>query len=195
MKALREAIARMGEGIGRDIVKVDGFLNHRVDTGLVMQMGQAFAKHFAATNPDIVLTVEASGISPAFATAVALGNIPLVFAKKSAAVNQREGMLTADVYSFTHKTQNVIRADGRYLPKGARVLIIDDFLADGQAAGGMISLIRQAGCTLCGVGAVIEKGFQNGGKTLRARGVNVLSLAVVTGICDGSILLDDTDEE
>ena len=189
MEALIQAIREQGEGIGSDIVKVDMFLNHRIDTGLLFRMGEAWAEEFRAEKPDLVLTVEASGIAMAVAAAHALGDLPVVFAKKSATVVQNEAMVQAPVYSFTHKTQNMIRIDRRYLPEGSRVLIIDDFLADGEAVRGMMSLCEQRKATVVGVGIAVEKGFQPGGKKLREAGVHLKSLAVVEGIQDGKILL------
>ena len=189
MEALRRRILEQGTGIGDDIIKVDMFLNHRIDTGLLFQMGEAWAEEFRSGKPDLVLTVEASGIAMALAAAHALGDLPVVFAKKSATVVQNEDMVYAPVYSFTHKTSNMIRVDRRYLPAGSRVLLIDDFLADGEAVRGMMSLCEQCGAEVIGVGIAVEKGFQNGGKSLREAGVHLLSLAVVEEIRQGKILL------
>ena len=194
METLRRMILEKGKGIGNDIVKVDMFLNHRIDTALLFQMGEAWAEEFRAEKPELVLTVEASGIAMAVAAAHALGDIPVVFAKKSATVTQNEETVQAPVYSFTHKTQNMIRIEKRYLPEGTRVLIIDDFLADGQAVRGLMNLCWQQGATIVGVGIAIEKGFQPGGKALRESGVHLKSLAVVEGIEDGNIVLRPEDD-
>ena len=194
MEALRRMIMEKGKGIGNDIVKVDMFLNHRIDTGLLFRMGEAWAEEFRADKPDMVLTVEASGIAMAVAAAHALGDIPVVFAKKSATVVQDDNTVQAPVYSFTHKTQNMIRIEKQYLPEGARVLIIDDFIADGQAARGLINLCWQQGATVVGVGIAVEKGFQSGGKALRESGIHLKSLAVVDGIVDGNIVLRPEDD-
>lgn len=191
MQALREAIARDGVGLGRDVVKVDMFLNHRIDTALLFVMGREMADRFRAEKPDVVLTVEASGIALAVAAAHALGDIPAVFAKKGATVLESQDMAQAKVYSFTHKRENVIRVEKRYLPAGSRVLIVDDFLADGQATLGMISLCEQTNCSVAGVAIAVEKGFMPGGRLLREKGYKVSSLAVVTGIENGKILLAD----
>lgn len=191
MQALREAIARDGVGLGRDVVKVDMFLNHRIDTALLFAMGREMADRFRAEKPDVVLTVEASGIALAVAAAHALGDIPAVFAKKGATVLESQDMAQAKVYSFTHKRENVIRVEKRYLPAGSRVLIVDDFLADGQATLGMISLCEQTNCSVAGVTIAVEKGFMPGGRLLREKGYKVSSLAVVTGIENGKILLAD----
>lgn len=191
MKELRKAIETYGEALGTNVVKVDMFLNHRLDTALMFRMGSEIASHFASQKPDLVLTVESSGIALALTAAHALGNLPVVFAKKEPTVVQTDHIISAPVYSFTHKKNNFIRVDRRYLPEGSRVLIVDDFLADGQAAQGMISLCKQALCEPVGIGVAIEKGFQKGGQILREMGVNLLSLAIVDHIEDGRIILKD----
>ena len=194
MEALRQMILEKGIGIGNDIVKVDMFLNHRIDTALLFQMGEAWAEEFRGEKPELVLTVEASGIALAVAAAHALGDIPVVFAKKSATVVQNDDIVQAPVYSFTHKTQNMIRIEKMYLPEGTRVLIIDDFLADGQAVRGLMNLCWQRSATGGGVGVAVEKGFQPGGKALRESGIHLKSLAVVEGIRDGNIVLRPEDD-
>ena len=147
MKELVEAIRTYGKGIGTDIVKVDMFLNHRLDTNLLVKMGQAFADVFACEKPDLVLTIEASGIAAALTTAMACGNIPVVFAKKSSTRNVTGDVYESTVFSFTHGVENHVRVAKEYLPAGARVLIIDDFLANGEAAEGLCDLCRQAGAS------------------------------------------------
>ena len=137
MKELKEAIMQDGIAIGNDIVKVDMFLNHRIDTGLMFRMGEELAKRFAGEKPDLILTVEASGIALALTTAHAMGDVPVLFAKKAATVVQSPDVAQASVYSFTHKRENIIRADKKYLPQGSRVLIVDDFLSDGQRPDGL----------------------------------------------------------
>ena len=189
MRELWDAIRTQGQGIGQDIVKVDMFLNHRIETGLLFRMGEQLADAFRKDQPDLVLTVEASGIALAMTCAHALGDIPVVFAKKSGTVVQSPDVAQAKVYSFTHKRENVIRVDKKYLPQGSRVLIVDDFLADGQACQGMMALCAQTNCKVIGIGIGVEKGFMPGGKNLRAMGVPIQSLAVVTGIEDGKLVL------
>lgn len=192
MKALCDAIRADGIGRGTDIVKVNMFLNHRVDTKLITQMGQAFAEEFRADRPDLVLTMEASGIAIAFAAAQALGNLPMVYAKKgSSAVMNNSDMYTANCYSFTKKQEYVMNVEKAFLPAGSRVLIIDDFLADGQAVKGMRSLCEQAGAVVAGVGIAIEKGFQPGGRKLREEGIHLKSLAIVKAIENDRIILED----
>ena len=194
MEALKQMILEQGKGIGSDIVKVDMFLNHRIDTGLLFAMGEAWAEEFREEKPDLVLTVEASGIAMAVAAAHALGDLPVVFAKKSNTAVLGSETVQAGVYSFTHKTQNTIRIERRYLPEGSRVLLIDDFLADGQAVKGMMNLCEQQKAPVVGVGIAVEKGFQPGGKLLRDAGVHVKSLAIVDRIENGEIILRPDDD-
>ena len=191
MKLLRKAIEEEGIGIGTDVVKADMFLNHRIDTGLLFAMGEAFAEEFRAEKPDTVMTVEASGIAMAVTTAHALGDLPVIFAKKSPTVVQNREYLQAPVYSFTHKMMFHIRVERQYLPAGSRVLIIDDFLANGEAALGMIEICRQAKAEVVGVGIAIEKGFQSGGLLLREAGIHLKSLAIVEEILDGKVILKE----
>ena len=194
MEALRKLILEQGQGIGADIVKVDMILNHRIDTKLLFAMGEAWAEEFRDGKPDLVLTVEASGIAMAVAAAHALGDLPVVFAKKSNTAVLNNETVQAGVYSFTHKTQNTIRIERRYLPEGSRVLIIDDFLADGQAAQGLMSLCEQQKATVVGIGVAVEKGFQPGGKKLREAGIHIKSLAIVDRIENGEIILRPDDD-
>ena len=191
MKELVEAIREYGVGVGTEIVKVDMFLNHRLDTDLFVKMGQAFADAFAAEKPDLVLTVEASGIAAALTTAMACGNIPVVFAKKSRTRNVTGDVYESRVFSFTHGVENHIRVAKEYLPTGAKVLIIDDFLANGEAAEGLCGLVRQAGATVIGIGICVEKSFQPGHQKLADDGYKVVALAKVTGIVDGKLQVED----
>ena len=191
MKELVEAIRARGVGVGTDIVKVDMFLNHRLDTDLFVKMGQAFAQAFAADRPELVLTVEASGIAAALTTAMACGNLPVVFAKKSRTRNVTGDVYESRVFSFTHGVENHIRVSREYLPKGARVLIIDDFLANGEAAEGLCDIVRQAQATVVGIGTCVEKSFQPGHQKLVDEGYHVVSLAKVKAISDGRLVVED----
>ena len=191
MKELVEAIRTQGIGIGEDIVKVDMFLNHRLDTELVMKMGQAFAEAFKAENPDIVLTVEASGIAAALTTAISLGNVPVVFAKKSQTRNVTGEVYQSRVFSFTHGVENHVRVSKAYLPEGSRVLIVDDFLANGAAATGLCEIVEQAKCQVVGIGVCVEKKFQPGRAKLEGMGHKVVSLAKVSGIDHGTLIVED----
>lgn len=190
MKELREAIERKAIGIGEGIVRVDMFLNHRLDTKLITKMGEAFHRAFESDPVDVVLTVESSGIAIAFSTAQAFGGVPVVVAKKGRPTT----MTDADVYqscvhSFTHGTDNVVCVNRAYLPKGANVLIIDDFLANGEAAHGLAEIVKQADAKVTGIGVSVEKGFQSGGAALRGDGYKVVALATVTGIKNGKPVL------
>lgn len=191
MKELVEAVQKYGKGIGTDIVKVDMFLNHRLDTELLVKMGQAFAEKFASASPDLVLTVEASGIAAAVTTAMALGNLPVVFAKKSPSRNVTDDVYQSRVYSYTHSVDNFIRVSKPYLPAGARVLIIDDFLANGEACDGLCDLVHQAGATVAGIGVCVEKSFQPGRARLEKAGYTVHALARVTAIRDGKLIVEE----
>jgi len=190
MKELVEAIRTQGVGIGDDIVKVDMFLNHRMDTDLVVKMGQAFAEAFCEKKPDVVLTVEASGIAFALTTAMALGNIPVVFAKKSQTRNVTGDVYQSRVFSFTHGVENHVRVSKDYLPAGSRVLIIDDFLANGAAACGLCDIVAQANCTVAGIGVCVEKCFQPGRQRLEGMGHKVVALARVIGIENGKLVVE-----
>ena len=189
MEELKRAIETWGRGIGSEIVKVDMFLNHRLDVGLLTRMGQAFYEAFRSDPVDLILTIEASGIAAAVTTAQAFGNIPVVFAKKGETANVGKDVYVSRVYSFTHRQESIIRVSREYLRPGQRVLIIDDFLANGEAVDGLRDILQQAGCALTGVGICIEKGFQPGGKRLRELGIKVTSLAIVDTIQDGKILV------
>ncbi len=191
MKELRDAILEQGFGIGHDIVKVDMFLNHRLDVALMSKIGEAFHEAFGDQKVDMVLTIEASGIAAALTTAQAFGNVPLIFAKKSQTSNLSADVYQSRVFSYTHQAENFIRIAKSYLPKGANVLIIDDFLANGEAAEGLADIVRQAGANVVGIGVCIEKGFQPGGQRLRNEGYRVVSLATVTGIEDGKLTVAD----
>lgn len=189
MKELHEAIKRYGQGIGKEVVKVDMFLNHRIDVDLATKMGTAFYEAFNGQKVDCILTIESSGIATAITTAQAFGNIPVVFAKKGKTSNTSSDAYTSQVYSFTHQTQNTIRVSKKYLPQNSNVLIVDDFLANGEAVKGLIDVVHQANCHLVGVGVCVEKGFQPGGEKLRAEGIKVKSLAIVDKIDNGNIIL------
>ena len=189
MEMLKDAIKAQGVGIGNDIVKVDSFLNHRIDTALSTAMGQAIHDAFAEEQVDCILTVEASGIAVAITTAQAFGNIPVVFAKKGATTNVGTDVYSAKVYSFTHNVMNAVRVSKKHLHAGDRVLLVDDFLANGEALNGLLDICKQAGCIPVGAAVCVEKGFQDGGKKLRESGLKVVSLATVGAIQDGKIIL------
>ena len=187
MKILKDRIVADGVAIGTEIVKVDSFLNHQIDVELLDQIGQEFANRFHDCEVSKILTVEASGIAVACMAARYFGNIPVVFAKKTSPNTMLEGFYGAEVKSFTKGTTSVVRVSQQYLHEEDKILIIDDFLAHGEAALGLGDLVEQAGATLVGVGSVIEKEFQGGSSRLRASGIRVESLAVIQSIADGVI--------
>lgn len=195
MKELKEAILKDGYGMGDNVVKVDMFLNHKLDTALLLKMGKKLHKHFKNNKVDLILTIETSGIALALATAIAFDSVPVLFAKKhkEADLNDIESKgedYCANVYSFTHHNRNVISVKKIYLPQGCNVLIVDDFLANGEACCGLLEIIKKAGANVCGIGIGVEKGFQPGGMELRARGYDVKSLAVIKSIDGGNLVLE-----
>jgi xanthine phosphoribosyltransferase len=175
MKSLQDRILRDGQVLSDRVLKVDSFLNHQVDPDLTLEIGTAFADIFRSEGVTKILTIEASGIHFAFATALQL-SVPFVYAKKKKAVTQGEGTYSAAVHSFTRQETFQISVSRRYLSAQDRVLIIDDFLATGVALLGLIEIVKQADAHLVGVGAVIEKSFQEGRRKLEDAGVNVHSL-------------------
>jgi xanthine phosphoribosyltransferase len=186
MHQLRDRILSDGIIIGRDLLKVDSFLNHQLDPVMLQAIGREFAQRFASAGATKVLTIEASGIACALMTALEL-KVPVLFAKKSKARTQPESVFHAQVSSYTRQETVTITASRRYLAPSDRVLIIDDFLAMGEATSGLVSLVEQATATLVGVGIVVEKGYQPGGKRLRERGIPVHSLAVIEELSEAGI--------
>ncbi len=178
MNFLEERILRDGVVKPGNVLKVDSFLNHQMDVALLDEIGAEFCHRFGDAPVTKILTIEASGIAIACAAARHFG-VPVLFAKKSKSVNIDGDMYVAEVESFTHKCKNQVIVSKRFLNPGDRVLIIDDFLANGCALQGLISITETAGATVEGIGIVIEKGFQVGGATIRERGYRLESLAIV----------------
>ena len=178
MNFLEERIVKDGIVKEGNVLKVDSFLNHQMDIDLFNQMGAEFKKRFKGKNINKILTIEASGIGIACVVAMHF-NVPVVFAKKSKSINIDGDMYIAEVESFTHKCKNQVIVSKKFLSENDHVLIIDDFLANGCALQGLISIIKQAGGTVEGIGIAIEKGFQNGGKIIRNLGYQLESLAIV----------------
>ena len=187
MDRLKEKILTDGYVIGSEILKVDSFLNHQIDVELTLEVGKEFARLFKDSGATKILTVETSGIPAAYATALAMGNLPLVFAKKTVPSTMTDNTYMAPVKSFTKGTLSAIRVAADYLKKEDKVLIIDDFLATGQASLGLLDLVRQAGAKCVGIGTVIEKEWQGGHRRLEELGYRVESLAIVTSIEDGVV--------
>ena len=181
MKLLEDRI--LSDGVIKEggIVKVDSFLNHQMDIELINEIGREFYRLFGDERVTKILTVEASGIGIACITAQYFG-VPVVFAKKSQSINLDGTMLSAPIESFTHKRRYEVIVASRFLNPGDNVLIIDDFLANGCAALGLCQIVEAAHANVAGIGIVIEKGFQCGGKMLREKGLRVESLAIVDGM-------------
>ena len=186
MKDLEKRIAREGEILPGNVVKVGSFLNQRIDSDFMMEIGREIARLFADENITQVLTVEASGIAFALAVGAAL-HVPMVFAKKQLTNNVSGELLTAVAHSYTHGTDNTLVLPKQYLSPDSRVLIVDDFLATGEAVDAMLELVRQAGAVVAGVAIGVEKGFQGGGDRLRAMGLHVESLAIVESTEGGAL--------
>ena len=178
MNFLEERIAKDGVVKEGNVLKVDSFLNHQMDVMLMNQIGEEFKRRFSDKHITKILTIEASGIAIAYAAAQAFG-VPLLFAKKSKSINIDGEMYTAEVESFTHKNRNQIIVSKKFLTADDKLLIVDDFLANGCALLGLISLANAAGASVEGIGICIEKGFQSGGRIIRNLGYHLESLAIV----------------
>ena len=183
MNFLEERIVKDGVVKPGNVLKVDSFLNHQMDIDLIDQMGAEFKRRFADKQIDKILTIEASGIGIACLVARHFG-VPVVFAKKSKSVNIDGDVYVAEVESFTHKCKNQVIVSKKFLHEGERVLIIDDFLANGYALQGLISIVKDAGATVEGIGIAVEKGFQIGGRVIRNLGYQLESLAIVDAMDD-----------
>ncbi len=172
-RILEEGIVKEG-----NVLKVDSFLNHQMDVALIDEIGKEFHRRFRDKKITKVLTIEASGIAIAYAAARCFG-VPMVFAKKAKSINIDGDMYTAEVESFTHKNKNQVIVSKKFLSADDKVLIVDDFLANGCALQGLISITEAAGATVAGIGIAIEKGFQYGGRSIRNLGYQLESLAIV----------------
>ena len=187
MDLLKETITRDGVVINDHVLKVDSFLNHQVDTKLMDLIGEEFANYFKNKNITKVVTIESSGIAPAYATALRL-NVPLIiFKKQSSAILDTETTIQTPVHSFTKNTDYTLMTSKKYLSKTDNILIIDDFLANGQAVMGAYRILKEAGSSVAGVGIVIEKSFQDGRKKLEDLGLDIYSLARISKISSDGI--------
>jgi len=182
MEVLKNKITNQGIVIDSEILKVDSFLNHQIDIKLLNEIGQEFKKRFANNEITKILTVEASGIGIACIVAQYFNNIPVVFAKKHEATTLDTSVYESDVFSFTKNKNYKIRTSKKYINGEDKILIIDDFLANGNAALGLIEIVRQAGAHVVGVGIVIEKAFQNGRVCIEKEGIKVESLAIIKSL-------------
>ena len=192
METLEARILKDGYVLGENILKVDSFLTHQVDLHLMKEIGEVFAAKFKNAGITKVVTIEASGIAPALYTADALG-VPMIFAKKSKNITMNEGILTAEVFSFTKQVTNTVSIAGKYLSEKDKVLIVDDFLANGQAAKGLVEIVEQAGAKVEAVGIVIEKSFQDGRRLLEEAGIPVFSLARLERFENGKVVFKKAD--
>ncbi len=183
MNFLEERILKDGIVKKGNVLKVDSFLNHQMDISLFEQMGEEFRRRFEQEKIEKILTIEASGIGIACIVAKYF-QVPVVFAKKAKSVNLEGELYIAEVESFTHKCKNQIIVSKKYLKQGEHILIIDDFLANGCALQGLISIVNEAGATVDGIGIAIEKGFQIGGRTIRNLGYHLESLAIIDKMDD-----------
>lgn len=186
MKLLQDKILQEGKVLSESVLKVDSFLNHQIDPQLMLEIGEEFTRLFANEGITKILTLESSGIAPSVMTGLKLG-IPVIFARKRKSLTLTDDLLTATVYSYTKQESNEISISNKFIEKGDHVLIIDDFLANGEAALGLIELVTQAEATIAGIGIVIEKSFQAGGKKLREQGWKVESLARVESLSNGKV--------
>ena len=187
MELLKQRILQDGKVKEGGVLKVDSFLNHRMDISLLQEIGREFRRRFPQPEINKILTIEASGIGIAAITAQYFNNADVVFAKKTKSKNLDGELYTVPVRSYTRGELFEVQVAKRYLVENDCVLVIDDFLAHGQALKGLMEIVRQSGAKLAGCGIVIEKGFQNGGEHLRQQGVNLQSLAIVDSIENGII--------
>ena len=178
MNFLEERIVRDGIVREGNVLKVDSFLNHQMDAGLIDEIGKEFHRRFGDLGVTRILTIEASGIALAY-SASRYFDVPFVFAKKSKSINLDADVYVAEVESFTHKCTNRVVVSKKFIKPGDRVLIIDDFLANGCALNGLISIVESAGASVVGIGIAIEKGFQKGGEKIRSLGYRLESLAII----------------
>lgn len=181
MNFLEERIIKDGRLYDNNLVKVDSFLNHQIDIDVLDKIGKVFYDTFKDCQIDKIVTIESSGIAIAMACANYF-KVPVVFAKKSQSINIGDDVYESEIYSFTHHKMNRVIVAKDYVKQGDKILVVDDFLANGCALLGLISIIEQANATVCGIGIAIEKGFQPGGSIIREKGYNLKSVAIVDGI-------------
>ncbi|MFC2583660.1 MAG: xanthine phosphoribosyltransferase [Lachnoanaerobaculum saburreum] len=194
MKLLEERIRKDGVIKEGNVLKVDSFLNHQMDIQLFLEMAKEFKSKFASKDINKILTIESSGIGIAAIVALEF-DVPVVFAKKSKSINIDGDMYTAEVESFTHKCKNQVIVSKKFLSPNDRVLIIDDFLANGCALQGLISIVNESGANIEGIGIAIEKGFQSGGRAIRNLGFHLESLAIVDSMDAATQTIDFRQQE
>ena len=193
MEQLKERIRREGKVLPGNIIKIDGFLNHRVDTKLLGDIADEFAKYFDIDKVTLVLTAEASGIALATVCAEKYG-VPMLFAKKAKSDNIESGLIQSEIFSYTYKKKVTLLVSQEWLSENDRVLIIDDFMANGYAMGGLVDIVNTAGAQLVGIGVAVEKGFQGGGDKFRAmKDVPYKALAVIESADENGIIFREDD--
>ena len=186
MDLLKQRILNDGEALNENVLKVDSFLNHQIDSLLMKEIGQEFIHRFEDVEFTKVLTLESSGIAPSVMVGLIL-DIPVVFGRKRQSLTLNDNLYTSQVFSYTKQETNTIAVAKKFLSKDDKVLIIDDFLANGEAAGALVDVVEQSGAELVGIGIVIEKAFQSGGKILRDKGYRVESLARIESMYDKQV--------
>lgn len=187
MRLLEEKIKKDGKVISKDVLKVDSFLNHQIDPELMLEIGKEFAKLFANEEITKIVTIESSGIAPAVMAGLHM-NVPVIFARKRKSLTLYESLLTTTVHSYTKKETNDISISKKYLDENDKILIIDDFLANGEAALGLVDLVQQANAKVAGIGIVIEKSFQPGAQKLKDLGLRLESLARIESLSNGAVI-------
>ncbi|UGB29204.1 xanthine phosphoribosyltransferase [Metabacillus sp. B2-18] len=194
MELLRRKIENEGIVLSDGVLKVDSFLNHQIDPELMKEIGLEFAERFKNEGITKIVTIESSGIPPAVMAALELG-VKVIFARKKMSLTLTDNLLVSTVYSFTKQEENTISVSHQFLDKTDNVLIIDDFLANGEAAKGLIDIVKQSGASVIGFGIVIEKSFQKGAAELKELGYRVESLAKIASLVDGKVNFVEKLEE
>ena len=192
MQELKDRIVKEGKVLPGNIIKVDGFLNHRIDTVLMDHIAEEFGRHFDMDQVTMILTAEASGIALAAVCAQHFRK-PMIFAKKAKSDNIEGGLYQSDIFSYTYKKKVTLLVSKEWLSADDKVLIVDDFMANCEAMRGLIDIVKAAGASLVGIGCAVEKGFQGGGDRLRAAGMNLKSLAIIESAEPGNIVFRDDD--
>lgn len=194
MKLLEDVIREKGKVLEGGVLKVDSFLNHQIDPALMKALGDEFAGAFKDQGITKILTVETSGIAPSIFAGLALG-VPVVFGRKNKSLTLQDNMYTTSVYSYTKQVTNEISISKDFLNENDHVLIIDDFLANGQAVAGLLSICKNAGASVAGIGIVIEKSFQKGRRLVEESGIPILSLARIASLDNNQVTFVDEAAE
>ncbi len=194
MRLLQQKILQEGKVLSDSVLKVDSFLNHQVDPILMKEIGKEFANRFKEVPVTKILTIESSGIAPSVMAGLYM-DVPVIFARKRKSLTLTDNLLTSSVFSFTKNESNEISVSNNFLQENDHVLIIDDFLANGEAAQGLINIVKQAGANVSGIGIVIEKAFQDGGEKLRLQGYKVESLARIQSLANKQVTFIQEREE